>query len=194
MEGVGEPPIARPSRWAARERILRAFHNRVAPLPEQVRRQTRVASGAGDGLGGGTVVGHEVGLIHAEMRSCRLVGEVEDVKLDRYPTNATTHLEWIDSFIDKVTKELRPCALLPVGRVPNPRLPASVVAARPEGGVCTGCKCKRVPCSALVPVTAGQPSSRPTTPCLWMRRSISPSVRRCQDRCRADFNERALAE
>jgi hypothetical protein len=68
------------------------------------------------------------------MRPCRLVGEVEDVKFDRYPTNATTHLEWIDSFIDKVTKELRPCALLPVGRVPNPRLTGSVVAARPEAG------------------------------------------------------------
>jgi hypothetical protein len=38
------------------------------------------------------------------------------------------------------------------------RLPGSVVAARPAGGVCTGCK--RVPCGALVPVTAGQPSSR----------------------------------
>ncbi|MDT5369375.1 MAG: hypothetical protein QOC62_3806 [Mycobacterium sp.] len=101
---------------------------------------------------------NKVCLIHAEMRSCRLVGEVEDVKVDRYPTNAATHLEWIDSSINKVTKELRPCALLPVGRVPNPRLPGSVVAARPEGGVCTGCK--RVPCGALVPVTAGQPSSR----------------------------------
>jgi hypothetical protein len=87
------------------------------------------------------------------MRSCRLVGEVEDVKVDRYPTNAATHLEWIDSFINEVTKKLRPCALLQVGRVPNPRLPGSVVAARPEGGVCTGCK--RVPCGALMPVTAG---------------------------------------
>lgn len=83
----------------------------------------RIASGAGDGLGGGTVVGHKICLIHAEMRSCRLVCEVEDVKVDRYPTNAATHLEWIDSFINEVTKELRPCALLPVGRVPDPRLP-----------------------------------------------------------------------
>jgi hypothetical protein len=69
------------------------------------------------------------------MRSCRLVGEVEDVEVDRYPTNAATHLEWIDSFINEVTKKLRPCALLQVGRVPNPRLPGSVVAARPEGTV-----------------------------------------------------------
>jgi hypothetical protein len=80
------------------------------------------------------------------------------VKVDRYPTNAATHLEWIDSFINEVTKKLRPCALLQVGRVPNPRLAGSVVAARPEGGVCTGCQ--RVPGGALMPVTAGQPSSR----------------------------------
>src|SRR6478609_7746944 len=69
------------------------------------------------------------------MRSCRLVGQVEDVKVHRYPPNAATHLEWIDSFINEVTKKLRPCALLQVGRVPNPRLPGSVVAARPEGTV-----------------------------------------------------------
>ncbi len=92
------------------------------------------------------------------MRSCRLVGEVEDVKVNRYPTDAATHLEWIDSFVDEVTKEFCPCALFPVGRVPNPRLPGSVVAAWPCGGVCAGYE--RVPCGALVPVTAGQPSSR----------------------------------
>ena len=80
------------------------------------------------------------------------------MKVDRYPTNAATHLEWIDSVINEVAKELGPCALLPVGHVPNPWLPGSVVAASPEGRVCTGCK--RVPCGALVPVTAGQPSSR----------------------------------
>ena len=120
--------------------------------------KARIASGAADALGGSTVVGHQVCLHHAEMRSCRLVGEVEHVKIDRYPTNAATHLEWIDSVINEVTKELRPCALLPVGRIPNPRLPGSVVAARPEGGVCTGGK--GVPCGALVPVVTGQPPSR----------------------------------
>jgi hypothetical protein len=118
----------------------------------------RIASGAGDALGGIQVVGHKVCLIHAEMRSCGLVGEVEDVKIDRYPTNAATHLKWIDAFIDEVTKEFRPCALFLVGRIPNPRLPGSVVAARPEGGVCTGCK--GVPCGAFVPITAGQPPAR----------------------------------
>jgi hypothetical protein len=106
---------------------------------------------------GGTDVGHKICPIHAQMRSCHLVGEVQDVKVDRYPTNAATHFEWIDPVINEVTKELGPCALLPVGCVPNPRLPRSVVAARPEGGVSTGCQ--RVPGGPLVPVTAGQPAS-----------------------------------
>jgi hypothetical protein len=86
------------------------------------------------------------------------------VKVDRYPTNAATHLEWIDSIINEVTKELGPCALLPVGRVPDPRLPGSVVAARPVCGVCAGYKW--VPCGALVPVTANQPSSRRIGDCV----------------------------
>ena len=54
------------------------------------------------------------------MRSSRLVGEVEDEKVNRYATNAATHLERIDSLVNEMTKEFRPCALLPVGRVPPP--------------------------------------------------------------------------
>lgn len=121
----------------------------------------RIASGAGDGLGEGTVVGHQICCTHAEMRSCRLVGEIKDLKVDRYPTNTATNFKGIDSFIKEVTEQLRPCALLPVGRIPNPRLPRSVVAARPDGGVGTGCQL--VSCGALVPVTARQPSSRCTS-------------------------------
>lgn len=79
----------------------------------------RIASGAGDGLGERTVVGHEICFAHAEMRSCRLVGEIEDLEVDRYATNPATYLERIDSFIKKVPKELGPCALLPAGRIPN---------------------------------------------------------------------------
>ena len=60
------------------------------------------------------------------------------MKVNRHPADAATHLEWIDSFVNEVTKEFCPCALFPVGRVPNPRLPGSVVAAWPVGGVCAG--------------------------------------------------------
>lgn len=63
------------------------------------------------------------------------------MKVRRYPTDAATHLEWIDSVINEVSKELCPCALIAAGPVPNPR---AVVAARAEGGVCTGCKWCRV--------------------------------------------------
>lgn len=118
----------------------------------------RIASSASDLLGGGAVIGDEVCLIHAEMRSSRLIGEVEDEKLDRYATNAATHLEWVDSLVNEMAKEFRPCALLAVGRIPNTRFSGLVVSARAQGGVST--RCQRVPCGALVPVTTGQSSSR----------------------------------
>ena len=92
------------------------------------------------------------------MRSSRLVGEVEDEKVNRYATNAATHLERIDSLVNEMTKEFRPCALLTVGCIPNPRFSGSVIAARAQGGVCT--RCQQVPGGALVPVTAGQSSAR----------------------------------
>lgn len=92
----------------------------------------RIASSASDLLGGGAIVGDEVCLIHAEMRSSRLIGEVEDEKLDRYATNAAPHLEWVDSFIHEMAKKLRPCTLLAVGRIPNARFSGLVVTARSE--------------------------------------------------------------
>ena len=116
--------------------------------------EPRVTGGAGDGLGEGAVVGHEVVLVDAEMRSC---GEVEDVKVDRYAANAAAHFEWVDSVFEEVAKELRPGALLAVGGVPDARLAGSVVAAGSAGGICAGGKW--VACGALVPIAAGQLSS-----------------------------------
>src|SRR5947209_20487822 len=91
------------------------------------------------------------------MRSGGGVGEVEHLELDRHSANTATHLERIDSFTDEVTKQLRPCTLFTVARVPHARLAGSVVAAGPEGGVCAGSP--RVLGGALVPVGAGQVSS-----------------------------------
>ena len=118
----------------------------------------RIACRASDLLGSGTIVGHKVCLIHAKMGSSRRVGQVKDEKVNRYPTNAATHLERIDSVVNEMTKEFGPCALLTVGCVPNARFSGSVVAARAQGGVCTGCQ--RMPGGALVPITAGQSSAR----------------------------------
>jgi hypothetical protein len=67
-----------------------------------------------------------------------LVGEIEYLEVDRYTTDAATNLEWIDTFIDEVTEELSPRALLPVGGIPDTRFAGSVVSARPRGRVGTG--------------------------------------------------------
>lgn len=88
---------------------------------------------------GGTIVGNEVRLVHTKMRACLGVGEVEYVEVDRYSTDAAAHLEWVDAFIEEVPKQLRPCALLSTGRVPDAGIAGSVVAPGPEGGVCARC-------------------------------------------------------
>ena len=119
--------------------------------------ESRVAGRAGDALGDGTVVGGEVVLVDAEMRSCGVVGEVEHPKVDRYAPHAAAHFERVDALLDEVAKELRPCALLAVGRVPNARLAGPVVAAGPAGGICAGGKW--VASGALVPIAADQLSS-----------------------------------
>lgn len=91
------------------------------------------------------------------MRSCGVVGEVEDVKVDRYATHAAAYFEWVDSLLKEVAKELRPRALLAVGCIPDARLASPVVAAGPAGGICAGGKW--VAGGALVPIAAGQLSS-----------------------------------
>jgi hypothetical protein len=98
--------------------------------------EPRIAGGAGDGLGDGAVIGHEVVLVDAEMRSRCVVGEVEDAKVDRYATNAAAHFERVDSLLDEVAKELRPGALLAVGCVPDARFAGSVIATGPASGIC----------------------------------------------------------
>ena len=67
-----------------------------------------------------------------------LVGQIKYLKVDRHTTNAAPNLEGIDAFIDEVSEELRPCTLLPVRGVPDPRFAGSVITARPRGGVETG--------------------------------------------------------
>ena len=136
VEVVVEPLIVRPSQWAARERTPRASHSRVAPLRCKYSVESRITCCCGDGPRDGTVIGNEVRLVHAEMRSRVALGEVEHLEVNRYSTNTATHLERIDSFTNEVTKQLRPRTLLPVRRVPNAGLPGSVVTAGPEGGVC----------------------------------------------------------
>lgn len=56
-----------------------------------------------------------------------------------------------------MAKELRPCALLAIGRVPDAGLAGPVVAAEPAGGICAGGEW--VAGGALVPIAAGQLSS-----------------------------------
>jgi hypothetical protein len=80
------------------------------------------------------------------------------LKVDRYATHAAAHFEWVDSLLNEVAKELRPCALLPVGCVPDAWLTGSVVTTGPAGGIRAGGKW--VACGALVPVVTDQLSSR----------------------------------
>jgi hypothetical protein len=92
------------------------------------------ASSGGDGLGDGAVLGDQVVGIDAQMRLCRGIRQVEDVKVDRYTTYAAAHFERVDSTRDEVAKELRPGALLAVGCIPDARLAGLVVAPGPRAG------------------------------------------------------------
>ena len=116
--------------------------------------ESRITGGRGDGLGEGAVIGHEVVLVDAQMRSCPVVGEIEDLKVDRDATNAAAHFERVRPFVNEVAKELRPCPLLVVGGVPDTRLAGAVIATGPAGGICAGSKW--VAGRALMPIATGQ--------------------------------------
>jgi hypothetical protein len=107
---------------------------------------------------GGVVVSQKIRFVHTQMGSSPLVCEVEYLEGDRHATDAATHLEWIDALIDEVAEKFRPCTLLFVRCVPDPRLSRSVVTARPPGGV--GAGRNGVTCGTLVPVGALERSPR----------------------------------
>lgn len=99
--------------------------------------ETGVAGGGRDGLGGGIVIRHQVCLAHLQMRTGLFVGEIEDLKVDRDPTDTATNLEGIDTVIDEVAQEFSPRTLLAVGGIPDTRFAGPVATARPRSGVAT---------------------------------------------------------